>query len=44
MSETRYQAALVSVHDTSTGDDPDFRAAMAELCAVEAEARPAVSA
>ncbi|MFG3207583.1 hypothetical protein [Streptomyces sp. NPDC048192] len=41
---SRYQAALASVHTTDTRDDPDFRAAMAELRAVESEARQAVSA
>ncbi|MFF4568748.1 hypothetical protein [Streptomyces sp. NPDC001410] len=41
---SRYQAALVSVHNTGSSDDPEFRAAMTELRAVEAEARQAVSA
>ncbi|MFB8175248.1 hypothetical protein ACFC8N_04120 [Streptomyces sp. NPDC055966] len=40
---SRYQAALVSVHNTESKDDPAFHAAMAELRAVETEARQAVS-
>ncbi|MEU6666165.1 hypothetical protein [Streptomyces sp. NPDC046727] len=41
---SRYQAALVSMHSTDSRDDPEFRAAMAELRTVETEARQAVSA
>ncbi|MFF0460958.1 hypothetical protein [Streptomyces mexicanus] len=41
---SRYQAALVSVHSTGSRDEPGFRTAMAELRAVETEARQAVSA
>jgi hypothetical protein len=40
---SRHQAALVAVHNTDSKDDPEFRAAMAELRAVETEARQAVS-
>jgi hypothetical protein len=32
---SRYQAALVSVHNTDSKDAPEFLAAMAELRAVE---------
>ncbi|MEU2055066.1 hypothetical protein [Streptomyces bungoensis] len=41
---SRYQAALVSVHNTDSRDDPEFREAMSVLRAIEAEARQAVSA
>ncbi|MFG3287956.1 hypothetical protein ACGF3G_03980 [Streptomyces sp. NPDC048179] len=41
---SRYQAALASVHSTDSRDAPAFQEAMAELRAVEAEARQAVSA
>ncbi|MGW3448988.1 hypothetical protein [Streptomyces sp. NPDC001076] len=40
---SRHQAALAAVHATGNRDDPDFRAATAELRAVEAEAQQAVS-
>ncbi|WP_089106618.1 hypothetical protein [Streptomyces hyaluromycini] len=41
---SRHQAALAAVHATSSRDAPEFRAAMADLRAVEAEAQQAVSA
>ncbi|MDN3262473.1 hypothetical protein QWJ26_22230 [Streptomyces sp. CSDS2] len=40
---SRYQSALGTVQSTAGPDAPDFRAAMAELRAVESEARQAVS-
>ncbi|WP_225096178.1 hypothetical protein [Streptomyces sp. CoH27] len=40
---SRYQTALIAVHNTDSKDAPGFRAAMAELRAVETEARQAVS-
>ncbi len=41
---SRYQAALVAVHNAGSRDDPEFRTAMAELRTIETEARQAVSA
>ncbi|MGC0376970.1 hypothetical protein [Streptomyces sp. SAI-229] len=41
---SRYLGALAALHHTSSRDEPEFRAAMTELRAVEAEARQAVSA
>ncbi|UUU40221.1 hypothetical protein [Streptomyces sp. NBC_00162] len=41
---TRRNDALAAIHRTTGKDDPDFRPAMDELAAVEAEAAEAVTA